>query len=102
MRYEDTTGYAPAAVRDADAAEECLRASYQLRRFVHRQLGTPEATRGVWLASCHLLDALSRALRDDPHCVPPSVATAALRLADRIGELPPTPYLTPRSTLPRR
>jgi hypothetical protein len=78
-------------------AKACLQASYQLRRSVHRQLGTTEAARAVSLATCHLLDAVSRALNDDPHCLPPSVATAALRLSERIAELPPTPYPTPGS-----
>lgn len=83
-----------------DVAKACLNASYLLRRFVHRQLGMPETSRAVSLATCHLLDALSRALNDNPHCVPPPVATAALRLSERIADLPPTPYLTPR-TRPR-
>lgn len=79
------------------AAEACLQASYQLRRAVHRQPGTTEASRAVSLATCHLLDAVSRALNDDPHCLPPSVAAAALRLSERIAELAPTPHPPPRT-----
>jgi hypothetical protein len=81
----------------SDVAEACLQASYQLRRSVHRQMETTEASRAVSLATCHLLDAVSRALNDDPHCLPPSVAAAALRLSERIAEPPPTPHPTPRT-----
>jgi hypothetical protein len=83
---------------ERDAAEACLQASYRLRRAVHhRQPGPTEASHAVSLATCHLLDAVSRALSHDPHCLPPSVAAAALRLSERIAELPPTPHLSTRS-----
>lgn len=80
-----------------EAGKACLRASHLLRRSVHRQPGMSEPTRAVSLASCQLLDALSRALHDDPHCLPTSVAAAALRLSKKIAELPPTPYLSSRT-----
>jgi hypothetical protein len=110
MRQEQATGRIPPSDRgerratpvhlgtghheSGDAAKACLRASHLLRRFVHRQLGTQEPSRAVALTTCQLLDALSRALHNDPDCLPPPVVAAALRLSERIGDLPPTPYPT--------
>ena len=87
----------PSSSEGREVGKACLRASHLLRRSVHRQPGMSEPTRAVSLASCRLLDALSRALHEDPHCLPSPVAAAALRLSERIAELPPTPYLRSRT-----